>query len=339
MTDRIPDAAVVLLAGPGSRRLEGLALAQSAHVVCRVRHRPGEGSDDCPDCRRVRRGEHPDVMVAAPESRRRVHTPAFDESSSSKETTLPAALVRAVAADATRLPYEAKRRAIVLLDVDRTEAAAYSALLKILEEPPSKARFILTATRPRVLPPTILSRVTLHPLPAMPRAETAAALRALGLSPDEAEARAAFFPADAEDAAVLDLAAARAERDSLLEAASGLFLLDSVSWAMRLAALLAEGDGEAAIGRLGLLARLLRDGAAAVVDPAGHNVVHRERFADLARLGEMDPRRLLDAAEGALELAADLDGPRLNARLACEAWALGLLEAASVQASELRQGL
>jgi hypothetical protein len=325
VSDVLPEVPVILLAGPGSRRLEALALAEAARLVCRSGHRREEAGDECPDCRRARRGEHPDVMVAAPESRRRVNTPLFEDSSSSKETTLPTALVRAVAADATRLPYEAKRRAIVLLDVDRTEAAAYSALLKILEEPPSKARFLLTATRPRVLPPTILSRVALYALPAAPRSETAAALRARGLPEDEADARAAFFPADAEDAAALDLATARASRDSLLEAVSGLFLLDSVSWALSLARLLAEEDGDAANQRLGLLAVLLRDAAAAAVDPAGQNVVHRERFADLARLGEVDPRRLLAAAEGALNLAADLDGPRFNVRLACEAYALGLL--------------
>ncbi|HUM01961.1 MAG TPA: hypothetical protein VL084_06725 [Thermoanaerobaculia bacterium] len=325
MTERIPDAPVVLFAGPGSRRLELLALAEAAHVVCRAGHLPGAGDDDCPDCRRVRRGEHPDVMVAAPESRRRVHTPPFEESSASKETTLPTALVRAVAADASRLPYESRRRAVVLLDVDRTEPAAFSALLKILEEPPSKARFFLTATRPRILPPTILSRVALHALPALPRAATCAALRERGFSPDEAEARAAFFPADAEDAAALDLGARRTLRDRLLEAASGLFLTDSVSWGLALAALLAEEDVEEASERLGLLAMLLRDAVAAAVDPAGHGVVHRERFADLARLGEADSRRLLDAAEAALTLAVDLDGPRFNVRLACEAWALGLL--------------
>lgn len=327
MTERLPDTPVVLLAGPGSRRLEALALAHAAHVVCRAGHPAGEGSDDCPDCRRARSGGHPDIMVAAPESGRRVNPPFFEETAGSKETTLPTALVRAVAADAMRHPYEARRRAIVLLDVDRTEAAAYSALLKILEEPPSKARFFLTATRPRVLPPTILSRVALHVLPALSRGATAAALRTRGLSEGEADARAAFFSADAEDAAALDLDAARALRDQLLEAASGLFLTGSVSWALTLAAVLAEDDAEEAAERLGLLATLLRDASAVAVDPAGHGVIHRERFADLARLGEADTRRLLDAAEAALTLAADFEGPRLNVRLACEAFALGLVAA------------
>jgi DNA polymerase-3 subunit delta' len=319
-----PEAPVVLLSGPGGKRLEALALAEAAYVVCRFAHEPGTAGPDCPDCRRVARGEHPDVLVAAPESRRRVHTPSFEETAGSKETTLPTALVRAVAATATQLPYEAKCRAIVLLDVDRTEPAAYSALLKILEEPPSKARFLLTATRPRLLPPTILSRVALYSLPAVPRAETAAALRTRGMAADEAEARAALAPAHPEDAAALDLAAARAERDGLLEAISGLLLTHSVSWALDLAARIGEDDASVAASRLGLVATLLRDAAAAAVDPEGAAVVHRERFADLRSLGAVDASVLLDAAERALRLAADLDGSRFNVRLAAEAFALGL---------------
>lgn len=326
MKVRTPDAAVVLLAGPGGRRLEAIAMAEAAHIVCRAGHLPGEPSEECPDCRRVRRREHPDVMVAAPESARRVNPPLFEDSSGSRETTIPTALVRAIAGDASRLPYEAKRRAIVLLDVDRTEPAAYSALLKVLEEPPSKARFLLTATRPRLLPSTILSRVTLCPVPALPRPATAAALRARGLPPEEADARAAFFPADADEAAGIDLPAARALRDRLLEAVSGLFLSRSVSWALALAAVLAEEDGVEAASRLGLLAVLLRDAAAAADDPAGTAVIHRERLDGLARLGASGPRALLDAAGRALTLAADFDGPRLNVRLACEDFALGLVE-------------
>src|ERR1019366_7004414 len=208
-------------AGPGSRRLETLAIEAAAEVVC------GPGFDpESPAARRVFRREHPDLMVVAPERRRRVNPPPFEETDG-KETKLPTALVRAVAADATRFPYEAQRRAVVFLDVDRTESAAFSALLKILEEPPTKTRFILTATRPRLLPSTILSRVALRPVPGATREETAASLRGRGMREEEAEARAAFAPHDADEAAELDVAGARATRDALLEAISGVCLTRS----------------------------------------------------------------------------------------------------------------
>ena len=44
-------------------------------------------------------------------------------------------------------------------------------------------------------------------------------------------------------------------------------------------------DAPEAVRRLQLLAQLLRDAAAAPVDPAGRHILFRERFADLARLG------------------------------------------------------
>ncbi len=314
------DSPVVLLAGRGSRRLEAAALDSAAALLCRT----GRRGADCPDCRRVASREHPDLLVAAPERRRRAHVPEFDESSDSKETTLPAALVRAVAAEASRLPYEAERRVLVLLDVDRTEPAAFSALLKVLEEPPRKARFLLTATRPRLLPPTILSRVVLRKLPSPTRADLAAALEVAGLPAEEAEARAAFGAADADEARGIDLAAARALRDGLLEAASGLLLGRSPGWALVLAARLAGEDAAETSERLDLLAQLLRDAAAATVDPAGLSLRHRERFRDLHRLGEAGAEALLGAAESALRDSADLTDSRRNARLAAEAYALRL---------------
>jgi predicted secreted protein len=315
----VSGAPVVLLAGPGSKRLEAAALEEAAAAICGSGFDPGSNA-----ARRVFRREHPDLMVAAPERRRRVNAPVFEESDTSKETSIPTALVRAVAADSTRLPYEAPMRAVVFLDVDRTEPAAFSALLKILEEPPKKTRFLLTATRPRLLPPTILSRVTLQPMPGSTRTETTDALVARGMAREDADARAAFVPHDADEAAALDLPGARATRDALLEAASGVFLSRSRSWALALAALVSGDDAAEAGRRLQLLGQLLRDASAATVDPAGAHVVFRERFQDLARLGAAPGARLLDAAEGALALAGSLADSRRNVRLATEAYALGL---------------
>lgn len=315
----IRDVPVLLLTGRGSRRLEEEAISVAARLICRSH------SASCPDCPRVARREHPDILVAAPEKGRRANTPRFDEASDSKETTIPAALVRAVAAEASRLPYEAPRRAILLLDVDRTETAAFSALLKVLEEPPSRTRFILTATRPRLLPPTILSRVVLERLPDPSRAEVAAALVAAAMSPGEAEARAAFATGGVEEARELDLSGARALRDGLLEAVSGALLTGSAGWAIVLGQRLTAEDAEETAARLALLAQLLRDAAAAVVDPAGQTVVHRERFSDLCRLAEAGGSRLLDTASQALELAAQLPDSRRNARLAAEVFSMSFL--------------
>jgi hypothetical protein len=312
-------APVVLFVGASARRLERAAYERAARILCRKGCPPGEAL--CSDCRRAFQREHPDLLVAAPEARRRVNVPALEEGAS-KETTIPTALVRAVAAEASRRPYEGDTRAILLLDVDRTDPAAQSALLKVLEEPPGVARFILTAERPRRLPDTILSRVAVERIESASREETAATLRARGVATDEADARAAFAPGDADEAAELDIQQARATRDALLAAASGLFLGGAPGWALALADAADGGDAAETGENLTLLARLLRDAVAAA---SGAPVVHEERRKDLARLGNADARRLLDAARNALELAADLAETTRNARLACDAFALGLL--------------
>jgi hypothetical protein len=315
------DVPVLLLTGRGSRRLEAEALDVAAGLLCRS----GDRGSACSDCRRVARREHPDLLVAAPEASRRANTPPFEESSTSKETTIPTALVRALASDAFRNPYEAALRVLVLLDVDRTEAAAFSALLKVLEEPPSRARFILTAARPRLLPPTILSRLVLRRIPSPSRDALVASLVARGMSPEEAATRAAFRPTGEEEAIDLDLEGERATRDGLLEAASGLFLTGSTGWALVLAGRLAADDASATADRFGLLARILRDAVAAGTDPAGRTVLHAERYKDLALLADAGTDVLLEAASRALLEAADLPDSRRNTRLAAEAYALSLL--------------
>jgi hypothetical protein len=315
------DVPVQLLTGRGSRRLEAEALDLAAGFLCRT----GDRTSSCADCRRVSRREHPDLLIAAPERNRRANTPPFDEASDSRETTIPTSLVRALAGDAFRLPYEGARRVLVLLDVDRTEAAAFSALLKVLEEPPSRARFVLTAVRPRLLPPTILSRLVLRQLPSPSREALVGSLVARGVAPEEAAARAAFCPAGEEEALDLDLAAGRACRDALLEAVSGLLLSGSTGWALVLAGRLAAEDAASTADRFALLARLLRDAVAAETDPAGRTVFHAERYRDLTLLAGAGTGVLLEAASRALREAADLPDSRRNPRLAAEAYALSLL--------------
>jgi len=316
----VSEAPVVLLVGASSRRLERAAYERAARLLCRKGCPPGEAL--CGSCRRLFAREHPDLLVAAPEARRRVNVPVLEEGGASKETTIPTALVRAIASEASRRPYEGDARAILLLDADRTDPAAQSALLKVLEEPPAAARFLLTAVRLQRLPPTILSRVAIEKIPSASREETAAALVARGVPADEASARAAFASGDADEAAELDLADARATRDALLAAASGLFLGGAPGWALALAEAAEGEDGPATCERLTLLARLLRDAVAAA---AGGAVVHEERRADLSRLGAAGTGRLAGAAWEALDLAASLAETTRNARLACEAFALRLL--------------
>jgi hypothetical protein len=57
-----------------------------------------------------------------------------------------------------------KRRVLVLENLERTSRDAMHTWLKILEEPPARAQFILTTKNHHQLPTTILSRLTVLPI-------------------------------------------------------------------------------------------------------------------------------------------------------------------------------
>ncbi len=70
----------------------------------------------------------------------------------------PVFQVRALEAWARQTPF-GTRKTVLIEHADRMLDAARNALLKILEEPPAHARFVLTTTRRQAIIPTLLSRV------------------------------------------------------------------------------------------------------------------------------------------------------------------------------------
>ena len=69
--------------------------------------------------------------------------------------------VRFISADAQVMPNEAGVKVYVIQDADLMNAAAQNALLKLLEEPPASAAFVLCAANPALLLPTVRSRCVL----------------------------------------------------------------------------------------------------------------------------------------------------------------------------------
>lgn len=122
----------------------GKSLAGSvfaAALNCPVR--PGEGCGECPDCRAVARGGHPDVHHLAPSSKSRQIV--VDDIRRMRESVYLAAL-------------EDNWKVFLIEDADRMNPAAQNAFLKTLEEPPRKSVLILVTSQPGRLLPTILSR-------------------------------------------------------------------------------------------------------------------------------------------------------------------------------------
>ena len=124
-------------------------------LVCRDRDNAPCGV--CPSCVRAQAGSHPDIRV-------------IEGSGATRSLSVDA--VKSVIADAYRMPEESNYNVYLLLLGARTSDAAQNKLLKVIEEPPEGAVFVLVCENAEQLLPTIRSRAqcfTLKP-PALEEA-------------------------------------------------------------------------------------------------------------------------------------------------------------------------
>ncbi|MDR1131416.1 MAG: DNA polymerase III subunit [Oscillospiraceae bacterium] len=153
----------------------------------------------CPECRRVLSGFHPDVVRISRET---------DEKGKQKKD-IRVGQIRRMAADAYVRPSQAEAKVYIIEDADSMNVSAQNAALKILEEPPAYAVFILCAESAEALLPTVRSRcVPIRLAGERPEAENALADRYIRLAAKRDEKGVcAFFgeneSLDAERAAAL----------------------------------------------------------------------------------------------------------------------------------------
>jgi DNA polymerase III delta prime subunit len=83
---------------------------------------------------------------------------------------IPVGRIRAVISDAQVMPNEAGAKVYIIRDADCMNMQAQNAFLKLLEEPPASARFVLCAENPEKLLPTVRSRCLLARRNAEPEA-------------------------------------------------------------------------------------------------------------------------------------------------------------------------
>jgi DNA polymerase-3 subunit delta' len=182
-----------LFVGPEGVGKATTARALAAALLCGRSAAVGEGCGDCPDCAAVRRGDHPDLVLAAPPEGKR---------------SLPIATVQELAATLALRPARGPRRIAVLDGAERCTEEAANALLKTLEEPPGGALLVLIAADPSPLPATIRSRCQLLRFGPLPRDVIVQQLLAGGMDAPTASTRAdradgslgAAWRGDADDA-------------------------------------------------------------------------------------------------------------------------------------------
>ncbi|MCL4177809.1 MAG: hypothetical protein KJ072_08685 [Verrucomicrobia bacterium] len=136
-----------LFSGDSMTELEELARALTKALNCTSAQ---PGSDDalgscghCPNCRRIDRFNHPDILWVRPESKLRSIT--IDQ-------------IRDVMHAVNLKPTDAAWKAAILVAAERMNVQAANAFLKTLEEPPPRSLLVLLSTDPQRLLETIRSR-------------------------------------------------------------------------------------------------------------------------------------------------------------------------------------
>lgn len=146
LTERIREAASRNVLGhavvlSGREDLTEAARFMAAAHQCRGGSRP---CGACPDCRKVFRDIHPDVVTVR----------------DTEHKNISVEVLRGVVADASILPNEGRRKVYIFPDCGILDSKAQNVLLKVVEDGPPHAAFIFCAANSAVLLPTIRSRTT-----------------------------------------------------------------------------------------------------------------------------------------------------------------------------------
>jgi DNA polymerase-3 subunit delta' len=261
---------------------------------------PVDGCGECSACRRIVQGTHADVFRVVPEETGNIKVEQIR---------------RAVEHTAYR-PFEGRRRVVIIDDADAMNAAAQSALLKPLEEPPPASVFVLVTSQPETLLPTVRSRCTtlrFGPLGAEDVSRVLMASRKI----DRKEAQALAALADGSPGAALawkdeGLSDARSAAEHVLQ---GVARRDEVRSRLEQAKELLGRKGSRASERdqtaskLRALSALLRDLALLTSGGDERLLANADLAAALKRIaGSYSHDRITRAFSAVAESLAALDG-------------------------------
>lgn len=133
----------LLLTGGTEKERKELSLLLSQSLLCENSPKP---CLKCNTCKKIKSGIHPDVIIT--------------EGESGKQRSIKIDTIRDIRSRAYIMPNEASFQIFIILEASGMGEEAQNALLKILEEPPATARFILASRSRDDFRETILSRVS-----------------------------------------------------------------------------------------------------------------------------------------------------------------------------------
>src|SRR5687768_11675164 len=147
-SDQLPGT--YLLTGPQGIGKTTLALAFAEAAACLAPiEEPFDSCGECDSCRRARAGDHPEIALIPPVGDQTQIWQFWD-----RDGRPPGILQHSL----HFAPVIGRRRVYIIERADTLNEAAANSLLKVLEEPPPYAVFVLLATHAGRLLPTVLSR-------------------------------------------------------------------------------------------------------------------------------------------------------------------------------------
>lgn len=137
-SNRLPHA--IIIEGDEGMGKRTLAKEIALNLFCRGEEKPCRS---CPQCKKVMANIHPDI---------------YEYSATGGARSFHVDVVREVKDDVYMQPNEAEYKVYILGNCQCMNESAQNALLKVLEEPPKYALFILTTTTKSAMLETVLSR-------------------------------------------------------------------------------------------------------------------------------------------------------------------------------------
>ena len=199
---------------------------------------------ECPTCRNIENGAHPDVIFVK-------------ERCGGKYAMDP---FREVLSDTVVRPNNGDCKVYVFEDCDTMRPEHQNSLLKLIEEPADHLRFVFTCENTSVIPETVLSRVTEFEVPDTPVADCEQALLDSGVEAAKAHELAEMFAGNiGKCKAVLDGGDESQLIETARKAAAALGARDGFG----ITCALSEQSGRAEFGRvMEYLSRIVRDALA-----------------------------------------------------------------------------
>jgi DNA polymerase-3 subunit gamma/tau len=303
---------------------------------------PEQPCNVCALCRRITEGHCLDVME-------------MDAASNTGVDNIREAVIGKV----DFAPVEGRRKVYIIDEVHKLSGAAFSALLKTLEEPPPHLVFVLATTDPHDVPATILSRCQRFDFRRIAQVEMVKRMQWICEQEQlRAEPAALHRIAEAADGSlrdalvILEQAAAYSDGDITASRMAELLGITEASALGRLAGVLLAGDVGGALRMLDELVLEGRDLVQLAKDMLAHvrallivrvtrepkAILHltEEQLGPLQEQAtSMAPSDLMRAARVLLELGEELKDP-VHARLN---WEIAMLRIASPQVEAGYEGL